>query len=49
MWLGNLEALLIGVVTNLQLTKKILAMFDSLRGYDNHLIFDELNEFDVKI
>ena len=34
---------------NLQLTKKISVIFHNLRGYDSHLIFDELKNFDVKI
>ena len=34
---------------NLQLTKKIPAIFHTLRGYDSHLIFDELKNFAVKI
>ena len=33
---------------NLQLTKKVPAMFHNLRGYDSQLIFDELNKFGVK-
>ena len=40
---------LIGVVTNLQLTKKVLIIFPNLRGYDSHLIFCELYKLDVKI
>ena len=34
---------------NLQLTKKVSVTFHNLRGYDSHLIFCELNKFDVKI
>ena len=34
---------------NLQLTKKVSIIFHNLRGYDSHLIFCELNKFDVKI
>ena len=34
---------------NFQLTKKIPVIFHNLRGYDSHLIFSELNKFDVKI
>ena len=34
---------------NFQLTKKIHVIFHNLRGYDSHLIFSELNIFDVKI
>ena len=32
---------------NLQLTKKVLVIFQNLRGYDSHLIFRELNKFGV--
>ena len=49
MLLVNLEVQLIGVVTNLHLTKKVLVIFHNLRGYDGHLIFNELSKFDVKI
>ena len=34
---------------NFQLTKKIPVIFHNLKGYDSHLIFSELNKFDVKI
>ena len=34
---------------NFQLTKKVPVIFHNLRGYDSHLIFNELNKFDVKI
>ena len=34
---------------NLQLTKKVPVIFHNFRGYGSHLIFFELNKFDVKI
>ena len=34
---------------NLQLTKKVPVIFHNLRGYDSHLIFSELDKFDVKV
>ena len=34
---------------NLQLTKKVPIIFYNLKGYDSHLIFCELNKFDVNI
>ena len=34
---------------NFQLTKNVSVIFHNLKGYDSHLIFSELNKFDVKI
>ena len=34
---------------NFQLTEKVPVIFHNLRGYDSHLIFNELDKFDVKI
>ena len=34
---------------NYQLTKKVPVIFHNLRGYGSHLIFSELNKFDVKL
>ena len=34
---------------NLQLTKKVPVIFHNLKGYDIHLIYNELKKFDVKI
>ena len=36
-------------MTNLQLTKNVSVIFYNLRGYESHLIFYELKNFDVKI
>ena len=35
--------------TNFQLTEKVSVVFQNLRGYDSHLIFNELDKFDAKI
>ena len=35
--------------TNSQLTKKVPVLFHNLRGYDSHLIFNELGKSGVKI
>ena len=34
---------------NFQLTKKFPVIFHNLRGYDSHLIFNELDKFDIEI
>ena len=34
---------------NFQLTKKVPVVFHNLKGYDSHLIFSELDKFDVKV
>ena len=34
---------------NLQLTKNVSVIFYNLRGYDSHLIFCQVDKFDVKI
>ena len=34
---------------NLKLTKKVPVIFHNLKGYDSHLIFNELDKLDVKI
>ena len=38
-----------GCNINLQLTEKVPVIFHNLRGCNSHLIFCELNKFDVKI
>ena len=35
--------------TCLQLTKNVPVIFHNLNGFDSHLIFSELNKFDMKI
>ena len=34
---------------NLKLTKNVPVIFHNLRGYDSHLIIQEINKFDVKV
>ena len=34
---------------NLKLTKKVPVIFHNFRGYDSHLIFNEIEKTDVKI
>ena len=38
-----------GCNVNFQLTKKVPVIFHNLRGYNSHLIFSDLDKFDVKI
>ena len=38
-----------GCNINLDLTKNVPVIIHNLRGYDSHLIFNELSKFDVKI
>ena len=38
-----------GCNLNLRLTIKFPVIFHNLRGYDSHLIFNELDKFDIKI
>ena len=33
---------------NFQWTKKVSVIFHNIRGYDSHLMFNELDKFDVK-
>ena len=42
-----MDILLFGV--NLKLTKKFPAIFHNSRGYDSHLIMQEINQFLVKL
>ena len=46
MQLVNLEVLL---NVNFKLAKKFPVIFHNLKGYDSHLIFNELDKSDVKI
>ena len=34
---------------NLKLTKEVPVIFHNLRGYNSHLIFNELDKFDIKV
>ena len=34
---------------NLKFTKKVPVIFHNLRGYDSHLLMQEIDEFDVEI
>ena len=34
---------------NLKLTENVLVIFHNLKGYDSHLIMQEIGKFDVKI
>ena len=41
--------MLINCKINFQLNKKIPVIFHNLKGYDSHLIFSELNKFNLKV
>ena len=51
MWLENLRCAAHWYCNIIQcnITQKVPVIFQNLRGYDSHLIFNELNNFDVKI
>ena len=49
MLLVTLEALYIINATNLWLPKKIPIIFHNFQGYDGHIVFEELNNFDGDI
>ena len=49
MLLVNSEVLHIINATNLRLPRKLPIIFHNLQGYDRHIIFKELNNFDVDI
>ena len=34
---------------NFKLTKEVPVIFHNLRGYNSHLIFNELDKFDIKV
>ena len=49
MLLVNSEVLHIINATNLRLPRKLPIIFHNLQGYDRHIIFKELNNFNVDI
>ena len=53
-WIGllrqeNIEVQIIGNIMYKRLNKKVPAIFHNLKGYDNHLIINEIGKFNVKV
>ena len=46
-WIGLLRQ--DNIEVHLKLNKKVPAIFHNLKGYDNHLIINEIGKFNVKV
>ena len=46
-WIGLLRQ--DNIKVHLKLNKKVPAIFHNLKGYDNHLIINEIGKFNVKV